>query len=201
MTKPAQKRSVDLQIIAEWIEPRARVLDLGCGRGVLLEYLAQTKQAVGVGVDLEFDKISACVRRGLSAYQGDMLGYMRAMPDDQFDHVIFSRSLEELPEPGQAIREGLRLARRVTVTFVNHAFWRNRLSGVLLGRKPRNAVYRQAWADSRPANPVTIADFEAYCAEAGIRVARRVHLCGDWKRPAKWWPNLLGGYALYELTR
>lgn len=190
-----------MQIIADWITPGSRVLDLGCGRGVLLEYLMQTKQVRPVGVDLEFDKISACVRRGLSAYQGDMLGYMKGVPDDQFDHVIFSRSLEELAEPGQAIREGLRIARSVTVTFVNHAFWRNRLALVWQGRKPRNAVYRQGWAESRPANPVTIADFEAFCVETKTHVARRMHLCGDWKRSARLWPNLLSGYALYELTR
>ncbi len=196
-----QKRSVDMQIIADWIEPRSRVLDLGCGRGVLLEYLTQTKDIRAVGVDLDFDKISACVRRGLSAYQGDMLAYMQAFPADHFDRVIFSRTLEELADPTAAIAEALRVARHVTVGFVNHGFWRNRIDVALHGRKPRNAVYTTAWFESRPTNPATIADFEQFCAEKNIRIARRVHLCGDWKKPCTFAPNLLAGYALYDLGR
>lgn len=83
-----------MQIIADWVEPKSRVLDLGCGRGVLLESLVQTKEVFGVGVDMQFEKISACVRRGITAYQGDMMTFMRSFPDAHFDRVICSRTLE-----------------------------------------------------------------------------------------------------------
>lgn len=201
MTPAAAKRTIDMQILADWIEPASRVLDLGCGRGVLLEYLAQTRKARAFGVDLDFEKITACVRRGLSAYQGDMLGYMRALPDNHFDHVVCSRTLEEVPDPAAVIAEALRAARAVTVGFANHGYWKNRYDAFALGRKPRNPVYPNPWHKSRPSNPATIADFETFAAESGYRVARRAHLRGDWKTPSRFAPNLLAGYALYQLTR
>jgi len=201
MSLHAIKRTVDMQIIAEWVDPRSRVLDLGCGRGVLLDYLKQTKDIFPVGVDLDFDKISACVRRGLTAYQGDMAGFMQAFPAGHFDRVIFSRTLEELYSPGAVITEALRVGRAVTVGFVNHGYWKNRADALLRGRKPLNPVYTTEWFESRPTNPVSIADFEHFCASQGIRIARRAHLRGDWKTPCRLAPNLLAGYALYDLTR
>jgi methionine biosynthesis protein MetW len=201
MSAPAAKRTVDMQILADWIEPEARVLDLGCGRGVLLEFLAQTRKARAFGVDLDFNKIAACVRRGVSAYQGDMLGYMRALPENHFDHVICSRTLEEVPDPAAVIAEALRVGRAVTVGFANHGYWKNRHSTLLRGRKPQNPVYPAPWHESRPANPATLADFEAFCAAKGYRVVRRAHLSGDWKTPCHFWPNLLAGYALYQVSR
>lgn len=201
MSAPAAKRTVDMQILADWIEPGARVLDLGCGRGVLLEFLAQTRKARAFGVDLDFNKITACVRRGLAAYQGDMLGYMRALPEGHFDHVICSRTLEEVPDPAAVISDALRVGRHVTVGFANYGYWKNRYASLLRGRKPQNPVYPAPWHESRPANPATIADFEAFCATAGYRIVRSAHLRGDWKTRSTVWPNLLAGYALYQLTR
>ncbi len=201
MTKPAVKRTVDMQIIADWVEPHSRVLDLGCGRGVLLDSLVQSKDIFGVGVDLDFDKISACVKRGVTAYQGDMMAFMGAFPDGHFDRVICSRTLEEVGHPGAIIAEALRVGRAVTVGFVNHAFWKNRLDAFLHGRKPRNDVYTTGWSESRPANPVTVADFEDFCSAKGYRIVRRALLGGDWKQPCRVAPNLLAGYALYDLAK
>ena len=201
MAKPPVKRTVDMQIIADWVEPQSRVLDLGCGRGVLLELLVQTKQVFAVGVDLDFDKISACVRRGITAYQGDMMSFMRAFPDGHFDRVICSRTLEEVDEPHAVIDEALRVAKTVTIGFVNYGYWKNRLDTLLYGRKPRNAVYTTEWFESRPANPLSVADFEVFCAAKNIRPVRRALLRGDWKRPCTLSPNLFAGYALYDLAR
>lgn len=201
MTRTAVKRTVDMQIISDWVEPRSRVLDLGCGRGVLLDALVQSKDIFPVGVDLDFDKISACVRRGINAYQGDMCEFMRTFPAGHFDRVICSRTLEEVPNPGEIIAEALRVGRTLTVGFVNHGFWKNRLATALHGRKPRNAVYTTEWFESRPTNPISIADFEHFCATKGIRIARREHLGGDWKSRCRFRPNLLAGYALYDLAR
>lgn len=201
MIPPVEKRTVDMQIIADWVEPHTRVLDLGCGRGELLDYLIQSKQVSALGVDLDFEKISACVRRGVPAYQGDMIACMAAFPARHFDRVICSRTVQELTAPATVIAEALRVARSVTVGFVNHAFWKNRLDLLTRGRKAQNAVYTTTWAESRPANPVSVADFEDFCATHSIRITRRVHLDGDWKSPCTMLPNLLAGYALYDLTK
>jgi methionine biosynthesis protein MetW len=201
MQKAAVKRTVDMQIIADWVEPRSRVLDLGCGRGVLLELLVQTKEVFAVGVDMQFEKISACVRRGITAYQGDMMTFMRSFPDAHFDRVICSRTLEEVDDPAAVIAEALRVAKSVTVGFVNHGYWKNRLAALLHGRKPRNAVYTTEWFESRPANPVSVADFEHFCNTKRIRAVRRALLRGDWKTPCAFRPNFFAGYALYDLTK
>ena len=200
MSKPVEKRTIDMQIIGGWVEPGSRVLDLGCGRGELLDYLAQKKQVSGVGVDLDFSRISACVRRGVNAYQGDMTAFMRSFPERHFDRVICSRTVHELNDPTGVILEALRVGRSLTVGFVNHAFWKNRLIALVRGRKVRNVVYPTEWFESMPANPVSIADFEDFCGKKGIRIVRCVHLLGDWKRPCPVLPNLLAGYALYDLT-
>jgi methionine biosynthesis protein MetW len=199
--KHVLKRTVDMQIIGDWVEPGTRVLDLGCGPGVLLDYLVQTKQVAAVGVDLDFTRITACVRRGLSAYQGDMTSFMRAFPDKHFDRVICSQTVHELADPTGVIEEALRVGRSLTVGFVNHGFWKNRLNTLVQGRKIRNEVYTTEWFESRPANPVSIADFEYFCAAKEIRIARRAHLAGNWRTPCRALPNLFAGYALYDLAR
>jgi methionine biosynthesis protein MetW len=164
-------------------------------------YLAQAKQVCATGVDLDFGRISACVGRGLSAYQGDMTAFMKAFPDRHFDRVICSRTVHELDDPAGVILEALRVGSALTVGFVNHGFWKNRLNVLFRGRKVRNVVYTTPWHESRPANPLTIADFEDFCREKSIRVARRAHLLGDWRTRCPVLPNLLAGYALYDLAR
>jgi methionine biosynthesis protein MetW len=201
MVKQVEKRTVDMQIIGDWVEPGTRVLDLGCGSGALLDYLVQKKKISGVGVDLDFGKITACVRRGLTAYQGDMNGFMSAFPDKHFDRVICSRTVHELDDPTTVILEALRVGRALTVGFVNHGYWKNRVDALVRGRKIRNQVYTTEWFESRPANPVTIADFEYFCGAQGIRIARRAHLAGNWHTPCRTLPNLFAGYALYDLAK
>jgi len=201
MAKIVEKRTVDMRVIGDWVEPHTRILDLGCGQGQLLDYLIQSKQVSGIGVDIDFAKITACVRRGVNAYQGDMTAFMRAFPDRHFDRIICSHTVHELNDPAEVILEALRVGRAVTVGFINHGFWKNRLHTLVRGRKVRNVVYPTAWFESRPANPVTIADFEDFCRLKGIRIARRAHLLGDWKTACPAMPNLLAGYALYDLTK
>ena len=201
MSKLVEKRTVDMEIIGDWVEPNTRVLDLGCGAGVLLDYLVQTKKVSAIGVDLDFGKITACVRRGVAAYQGDMTAFMRAFPEKYFDRVICSRTVHELSDPTAVILEALRVGLTLTVGFVNHGFWKNRVDSLVRGRKVRNEVYNTEWFESRPANPVTIADFEYFCAAKDIRIARRAHLAGNWHTPCRTLPNLFAGYALYDLAR
>ncbi len=201
MPRTSEKRTVDMQVIGDWVEPGARVLDLGCGQGALLHYLVQSKQVSAVGVDLDFAKVTACVRRGLCAHQGDMTRFMRDFPEKHFDRVICSRTVQELADPAAVILEALRVGRAVTVGFVNHGFWKNRLNALLQGSKIRNEVYPTEGFEGRPSNPVTVLDFERFCGAKGIRIARRAHLAGDWRTPCAALPNLLAGYALYDLAR
>ena len=195
------KRETDFQIISQWIEQRERVLDLGCGRGILLDHLQEAKSVYGVGVDIDPDKITSCVARNVSAYQGDVREALRTFDADSFDWVVFSRTVEELENPGETLRDALRVGKRAAVSFVNHGFWLNRLNYFLNGSRTRNEVYPEAWHERSPANPFNLQDFEKFCQGAGIAIHRRIHLAGDWRKPCHLLPNLRAGCAIYELGR
>ncbi|MEM8549199.1 MAG: methionine biosynthesis protein MetW [Verrucomicrobiota bacterium] len=201
MKRTAIKREVDLQILGDWISPGARVLDLGCGRGIFLEYLRQHKQVFGIGVDNQLEKINACVKRGVTAYQGDIEGALQQFPDGFFDWVVCSRTLQELNKPQEVIEASLRVGKRFAVGFINHGYWRNRLSLALTGKRVQNEVFPDSWGDRRALNPVSVSDFEDFCAGAGFTIQHRAYLRGDWRSPCKVLPSLLSGYVLYELSR
>lgn len=193
------KRTVDMKVMVDWVKPGSRVLDLGCGRGVLLEYLKQKLGVECVGVDLDAEKASACVKRGLSVYMGDMMEFMREFPDRHFDYVVCSRTLHELRNPAQVIEEALRVSRHMLVGFVNFGYWRNRMSMLRSGSRIRNEVYPKGWSESRPSNPLSVSEFERFCEERGITIERRLCLAGNWRREVSLLRNWSCGYALYDV--
>lgn len=201
MSAKHTKRQVDFQIIARWVDPGNRVLDLGCGRGVLLEYLKQTKSVYGIGVDIDFERILSCVKRGVPAYHGDVQQVLASFADNAFDRVIFSRSVELLDDPAAILADALRVGRRVTVGFVNHGFWVNRLNFLLRGERTVNQVYPRPWYETLRSNPFSIREFDAFCASQKIQIEQRVYLSADWSRACQLLPNLFAGYALYDLSK
>ena len=201
MTHKNKRRQVDFQIIARWVDEGSRVLDLGCGRGVLLEYLKQKKSVYGVGVDINFERILSCVKRGVPAYHGDVRALLATFDDNAFDRVIFSRSVELLDDPDAILAEGLRVGKRVTVGFVNHGFWVNRLTFLLKGQRTINEVYPSPWYETLPSNPFSVSEFDGFCAARQIKIENRVYLSGDWSGECKLLPNLCAGYAIYDLSK
>ena len=199
MNRSTIKREVDLQILADWVAPGSRILDLGCGRGILLEYLQQTKQAYAVGVDSDGSKIVGCVKRGVPAYQGDILEMLSIYPEGYFDWVLCSRTLHELSDPKTIILKALNVGKHLAIGFVNYGFWLNRLSLLRHGQRALNEVYPEHWYQSRPSNPVNIKGFESFCQTHNLIISRKVALQGDWKTTCCHWPNLMAGYAIYEL--
>lgn len=197
--KMKDKRSVDMQVIGDWVEPGSRVLDLGCGRGVLLDYLKQKLGVKGVGVDLDLGKGKSCLKRGVNIYIGDMMDFMKSFPDKHFDYVICSRTVQELNDPHAVIREALRVSKHLLVGFVNFGYWRNRMSMLLEGHRIRNDVFPARWWESRPTNPLSVSQFEAFCRHSGIEVRRRICLRGDWHHEARRFPNWFCGYAIFDL--
>ena len=140
MNPSKNKRQVDFHAIAHWVGKGERVLDLGCGRGVLLEYLKQKNQVYGVGVDIDFQKILSCIKRGVSAYQGDIKSFLNQFSDNSFDHVILSRTIDQLEEPDFIITKSLQVGKRVTVGFINNGYWVKLPNSLFKGSRTINDV-------------------------------------------------------------
>ncbi|GHC07235.1 methionine biosynthesis protein MetW [Cerasicoccus arenae] len=201
MGRHAIKREMDLQILLEWIADGARVLDLGCGRGILLEELIARKHCYAVGIDSDLAKITSCVKRSVPAYQGDLCDMLPVYDDNSFDWVVCSRTLQELSNPQQVLREALRVGKRLAIGFVNHGYWLNRWHMLKDGSRVKNDVYPDPWWASRAMNPVSISGFEDFCRAENAVIEHRVFLAEDWRTPCKFLPGWFAGYAVYELRQ
>lgn len=193
------KRETDFQIITGWIGEHQRVLDIGCGRGILLEHLQRTRNITALGVDTSLEKVQSCIKRGVPVYHGDADALIREFPDNFFDWVILSRMVQELNHPGELILQALRVSKNVAVGFVNHGYWLNRWSILRTGSRPTNEVFPLSWESGHPYNPVTVQGFEQFSGRHRVQVANRIFLRGNWRDPVGILPNLRAGYALYHL--
>lgn len=200
MKRESIKRKADYQIISDWIEPKSKVLDLGCGRGLLLSLLSIEKGIYGVGVDNDEGKVLSCISRGINVYQGDILTLLGQYPDQYFDWVICSQTVHELPRPFSFIVESLRVGKQLAVGFINYGFWRNRLNIFINGHLIKNAVYPDPWHKRMPSNPASINDFESFCKKENIHINRKISLDGTWMKHCRWFPSLFAGYIIYNLS-
>ncbi len=161
---------VDLQLIADMIEPHSRVLDIGCGDGILLEYLVQFRHVDGRGIELSAEGVNASISTGLSVIQGDADTDLKDYPDDVFDYVVLSQTLQAMVQPKVVLGHLLRISKRAIVSFPNFAHWRTRVSLGLLGRMPVSEMLPYEWYDTPNIHFCTIRDFVALCRDLDIEI-------------------------------
>ncbi|HXC89278.1 MAG TPA: methionine biosynthesis protein MetW [Stellaceae bacterium] len=166
----------DLRLIAEMIEPGARVLDIGCGDGALLAYLARRKGVDGRGIELSQSGVNACVGHGLSVIQGDADRDLDAYPAGAFDVVVLSQTLQATRQPRRVVEALVRIGRRAIVSFPNFGFWRVRLGLLTRGRMPVSHLLPNPWYETPNIHLCTIRDFVSLCDEIGAKVERSVTL-------------------------
>jgi methionine biosynthesis protein MetW len=173
---PSHDLRKDLRLIADMIEPGARVLDIGCGDGALLAYLAREKGIDARGMELSQSGVNACVGHGLSVIQGDADRDLEAYPSGAFDVVVLSRTLQATRQPRQVLETLVRIGRRAIVSFPNFGFWRIRLGLLWDGRMPMSDLLNQPWYETPNIHLCTISDFVVLCDEIGARIERSVAL-------------------------
>ncbi|MEM1112591.1 MAG: methionine biosynthesis protein MetW [Pseudomonadota bacterium] len=193
----------DLTHILRWIEPGSRVLDLGCGDGGFLEQLERERQVRGLGLDVDDDNITAGIARGLNIIEQDMDESLANFPDQSFDTVVMAHALQVLHHPDKVLDEMLRIGRQCIVTFPNFAHWRCRLYLGTRGKMPVSKFLPYNWYDTPNIHFCTVNDFEALCADRGIRIVSRdtAGEGADQAWLARAWPNLFALTAIYRITR
>lgn len=164
----------DLQIIASWIKPESRVLDLGCGNGDLLYALGRHKHVHGTGIEMSEDKVARCIERGLTVLQGDFMEEVHDYPDLRFDYIILSQTLQQVMEPQSLIPELLRVGKRVIVSFPNFGHWLIRTQVLFTGCAPKTDQLPYEWYNTPNIRVITINDFKRFLRKTGVRLAREI---------------------------
>jgi len=172
----AEGLRVDLRLIAAMVAPGSRVLDIGCGDGSLLAYLARYKEVDARGIELSMDGVHTSVCQGLSVIQGDADTDLADYPSEAFDYAILSQTLQATREPRKVLRHLVRIGRRVIVSFPNFGYWWVRLKLLVQGRMPVTDRLVYQWWETPNIHMCTISDFVLLCKETGIVIERGIIL-------------------------
>lgn len=196
---------LDQKLIAEMIAPRSRVLDIGSGDGSLIEHLFRTRGCDARGIEIDMAEVTRSVAHGLPVMHGDADSDLAHYPDDAFDYVVLSRTLQAVERPREVLRQMLRIGTRAIVSFPNFGHWQLRWQLLLRGRMPMTDAWATDWYETPNIHPCTIRDFLALCEQEGYTIQRWYALDDKGER-APWQTavqlaNLFGEQALFLLHR
>jgi methionine biosynthesis protein MetW len=188
----------DLRIIADWIAPGSRVLDLGCGDGALLAFLQRDKACHGYGVEIDDQAVLACTRRGVSVIQQNIEAGLDMFSEARFDTVVLSMAIQATNKTEQVLREMSGVGREGIVSFPNFGHWFHAWS-LLRGRMPVSREMPYHWYDTPNLHLSTIADFEIFLQKLDLRITARTFLSDG--RPVAFLPSLRSTQAIYRFER
>ena len=203
MTPDGRIDRADLRLIADMVPERTRVLDLGCGDGELLAWLRDNRDVSGYGLEIDPDKITACIARGVDVIERDIDVDLSDFESDSFDMVVMAQTLQAMRHPDRVLQQMLRIAPAGIVTFPNFGYWRCRLYLATRGRMPVASHLPHSWYDTPNIHLCTFADFEALCAERGVAISGRRVVDPHYRSSPliDAMPNFFGTFAIYGLRR
>lgn len=195
----------DLQIIASWIEPGSKVLDLGCGEGDLLHFLKRNKQVTGTGIERGESKVAQCIEKGLSVLQGDINQEVLDYPDHTFDYVILSQTLQQVYDPANLLQSLLRIGTKGIVSFPNFSHWRSRFQLLLTGYAPITKQLPYEWYDTPNIRVITLKDFRKFSKEVGFKVLKEVAINTNSQdrrgKIVEFYPNIRATYGIFMIGK
>jgi len=196
-TELAALRS-DLAFIAHWVPKGAHVLDIGCGDGVMLDYLQSDKGCTGYGIEIADDQVLASAKRGVSVIQQDMQKGLSLFANDSFDTVLCLSSLQMMKNVDALLQDIARVGLDAIVSFPNFAYWPHQLA-VLCGRMPVSKLLPYQWYDTPNVRYATIEDFKDLAEKVGLEVLEYVALAEG--EQVRFLPNLRGSLAVFRLRK
>lgn len=193
----------DLKIISQWITPNSRVMDLGCGDGVLLKHLKETHNVKGYGLEININNIVKCIASGVNVIQADLDKGLSDFEGEPFDFVIMTQALQAVKRPDQLINEMLRVGHEAIVTFPNFGHISSRLQLSFGGHMPVTKNLPSTWYNTKNIHLCTLIDFERLCKDNNIQILQRIVV--DRSHKVSWLmkllPNLFGEIAIYRFRR
>jgi methionine biosynthesis protein MetW len=187
----------DFALIAKWIAPNAKVLDLGCGDGALLTQLRKSHNVRAYGVEKDDANWLKAMNNGIDVIQMDLESGLSGFEAQSFDVVILSQTLQAVLNTESIVKEMLRVGREVIVTFPNFGYWRYRFQLALSGHMPVSDTLPYQWYDTPNVHLCTIQDFDEFCRKSDIVIQERLVLTD--KEPVHFMPNMMGALAMYRL--
>ncbi len=188
----------DLAFIADWIAPGSHVLDVGCGDGVMLDYLQSAQGCTGYGIEIADDKVLASLQRGINVIQQDMENGLDMFGDQAFDTVLCLNSLQMMKHVEALLRDIARVGREAIVSFPNFGYWPHR-TALIRGKMPVSKALPYQWYDTPNVRCATIADFADLAHDFGLQVMECVALHEG--QQIHWLPNLRGSLAVFRLQK
>ncbi|MDC1113380.1 methionine biosynthesis protein MetW [Candidatus Pelagibacter ubique] len=166
----------EFKIISDLIEKNTRVLDVGCGDGILMEYLKYNKEIDIRGIEISKDNVQKCLSKGLTVIEGDAEKDLLQFPDSSFDFVILSQTLQAFLNPEIVIKELLRVGKKAIVTIPNFGFWKVRLHLLVKGTMPITKNLPDEWYNTPNLHMCTIKDFYNFCENRKIKLDKSLAL-------------------------